>query len=140
MKITSGSSVNAAGAPQGGRAASASGFALPSGEAAAGPAGLSQAMGLAGVGSIDALIALQAVDDPLSRRRRAVGRAGRILDALDGIKLALLDGEAPPEQLSQLAAAVREERLGAEGDEGLQALLDQIETRAVVELAKREAA
>ena len=43
---------------------------------------------------MDALLALQEVDGPLERRRRAVRRGGRLLDALDAVKLALLgDGE-----------------------------------------------
>ncbi len=66
-----------------------------------------------------------------------MARAGRLLDGLDQIKLALLDGDPAPEQLHRLASAVREQRIGSE-DPGLQALLDQIETRAVVELAKLE--
>jgi hypothetical protein len=75
------------------------------------------------------------VDDPLSKRKRAVGRAGRILDLLDELKLALIDGGASPAMLDRLVSAVREERAVTE-DARLDAVLDQIETRAAVELAK----
>jgi hypothetical protein len=75
------------------------------------------------------------VDDPLSKRKRAVGRAGRILDLLDELKLALIDGGAAPAMLDRLVSAVREERAVTE-DARLDAVLDQIETRAAVELAK----
>ncbi len=95
-------------------------------------------MGVSTVGSIDALIALQQVDEPLGRRRRAVGRAGRLLDLLEGVKLKLLDGDPDEGDLQRLAAAVREQRAATQ-DPGLEALLDQIETRAAVELAKIEA-
>lgn len=92
----------------------------------------------AGVGSVDALLALQESDGPLERRRRAVKRAGRLLDGLDAVKLSLLGGGPVGPALSSLAVAAREQRLGAEGDPALQALLDQIEARAAVELAKAE--
>jgi len=90
-----------------------------------------------GVGSIDVLLALQEVGGPLERRRKAVRRAGVILDVLDEVKLALLDGGVPPAALQRLITAVRLERGGAD-DARLQGLLDEIETRAAVELAKIE--
>ncbi|HUO20931.1 MAG TPA: flagellar assembly protein FliX [Caulobacteraceae bacterium] len=90
---------------------------------------------LEGVITMSALLALQGVDDPLQRRRRMVGRAGRILDLLDELKLALIDGEASTDTLDRLVIAVREERATTE-DPRLDAVLDQIETRAAVELAK----
>jgi hypothetical protein len=90
-----------------------------------------------GVGSIDALLALQEVGGPLERRRRAVRRAGVILDVLDEVKLALLDGGVPQAALERLVSAVRLER-GSADDPRLQGLLDEIETRAAVELAKIE--
>ena len=115
------------------------GFAL------AGPAGASEAaegsvaLGVSALGSLDALIALQEVDGPLGRRRRAIGRAGRLLDALDGLKLALLDGDIDEVGLRSLAAAIREQR-DVTSEARLEALLDQIEARAAVELAKIEVA
>ena len=69
------------------------------------------------------------MDEFGERRRRAVQRGGRLLDLLDRLKLAVLANEAGESELTAMAAAVREERLGA-SDEGLQAVLDQIETRA----------
>lgn len=91
---------------------------------------------LDGVITMSALLALQGVDDPQQRRRKMVGRAGRILDMLDELKLALIDGEASPGTLDRLLTAVREQRAATE-DAGLDGVLDQIETRALVELAKQ---
>ena len=62
-----------------------------------------------------------------------------ILDILDEVKLALLDGGVSPEALGRLMDAVKLERGGAD-DPKLQSLLDEIETRAAVELAKLEMA
>src|SRR5262252_7539895 len=39
------------------------------------------------IGGIDALLALQGLEDPAERRRRGVGRGRSALDALDALKL-----------------------------------------------------
>lgn len=118
-------------------ASSGGGFSLPSvgGTTAAGAA--AGAQGVTGVASVDALLAMQAVGGPLEGRRRAVKRAGRILDVLDEVKMAMLDGGLSASQLQKLARAVRDQRDSTD-DPQLEALLDQIETRAAVELAKFE--
>jgi len=114
-------------------------FSLPGAGPATGAPAISSSAGLSGISGLDALIALQAVGDPLERRRRSVGRAGRILDVLDGLKVAMLDGRVPASSLDRLVRAVREERLATE-DGRLEGLLDEIETRAEVELAKLQRA
>lgn len=91
------------------------------------------------VATLDALMALQQDDGPLARRRRAVGRAGSMLDLLDEMKLSLLDGEPTGPALERLTRAVRSERAET-GDPALEGVLDEIETRAQVELAKLEVA
>ena len=136
MKITPTSSLSSSSVGAGKRPAGGA-FSLGGTDEAAAPSA-GRAMGVSTVGSIDALIALQQVDEPLGRRRRAVGRAGRLLDLLEGVKLKLLDGDPDEGDLQRLAAAVREQRAATQ-DPGLEALLDQIETRAAVELAKIEA-
>ena len=93
----------------------------------------------AGVMGVDALLALQDVGGPLERKRRAVRRASRILDVLDEVKLALLDGGLSVSQLDRLRRAIRDER-GLTDDPKLEELLDQIELRAAVEMAKLEQA
>jgi hypothetical protein len=79
------------------------------------------------------------VGSPLERKRRSVSRAGRLLDALDGIKVSLLGGDLSMNDLDRLSRAIREERAATE-DPKLEGLLDDIETRAAVELAKLESA
>jgi hypothetical protein len=87
----------------------------------------------------DAILALQEVGGPLERRRRAVRRAGRLLDVLDGVKLNLLSGEVSAADLDSLKSAIRDQRDQTD-DVGLEGVLDEIETRAAVELAKLECA
>jgi hypothetical protein len=107
--------------------------------AAGGTSGVSSASGVARVSSLDALIALQEVGGPLERRRRAVRRAGNLLDALEDLKLDLLDGGLSPAALAKLTGAVREQRALTD-DPRLETVLDEIETRAMVEIAKLEGA
>jgi hypothetical protein len=88
---------------------------------------------------VDALLALQDVGGPTERKRRAVGRASRILDVLDEMKAGLLSGDLAAGDLDRLRRAVREQRSATE-DPKLEGVLDEIETRAAVELAKLEVA
>jgi hypothetical protein len=139
MKVTGANGLGQAGPAKGARATAGGGFSL-GGSAPASPSGQAvTANGVTGIGSVDALIALQEVDGPLERRRRAVRRAGRILDVLDDVKLALLDGAMPPAALRSLDAAVKAEQVETD-DPGLSSILREIETRAAVELAKLEMA
>jgi hypothetical protein len=114
------------------------GFRVGGASAPAAPAQVSAASGVGGVMGIEALIALQDVESPTERRRRSVKRAGRLLDELDKLKISLLGGELGAGQLDALARAVREQRSSTD-DPKLEAVLDEIETRAAVELAKLEA-
>jgi hypothetical protein len=83
---------------------------------------------------IGALLALQILGDPLTSRRRAVQNGRDILDSLEQIKVALLEGRVPVDRLERLAGIVAD-RL-ASGDERLDGVLAEIELRARVELAK----
>src|SRR5258708_32083654 len=109
-----------------------SGFAL-SEESAARSAGA--AGGLRTVGGIDALIALQGVDDPLERRNRAVKRGRLALDALDELKIGLLGGAFSSATLTKLQSVAAHLKLGS-GNAALDAVLAEIELRVEVEIAK----
>jgi hypothetical protein len=88
---------------------------------------------------VDALLALQEMGGPLERKRRAVNRAGRLLDILDEVKLSLIGGEVTGNDLERLSRAIRDQRENTD-DPGLEGVLNEIETRAAVELAKLESA
>jgi hypothetical protein len=137
MKINGSNPLGAGGPVKGGARSGGSGFHLSQTDEPAQTASTSRASGPTGIGSIDALMALQEVGGPLERRRRAVKRAGRILDVLDEVKISLLEGEVPAQALNALVQAVHHAR-DATGDPGLEAILNDIETRAAVEIAKLE--
>jgi hypothetical protein len=139
MKISGPNGVGSAGGPQRAASRDAGGFSAPGVSEASDTGPVARTASAVGVSSIDALLAMQQVEGPLERRRKAVRRAGAILDVLDEVKLALLDGGVPARALERLMAAVRQERGGAD-EPRLQALLDEVETRAAVELAKLEVA
>ncbi len=139
MKVNGASGVGPTGGPGKARGADGSGFRLPTAAPAAGPAQVARTGSVGGVMSVDAILALQEVGGPLERRRRAVRRAGRLLDVLDGVKLNLLSGEVSSADLDNLKSAIRDQRDQTD-DEGLEGVLDEIETRAAVELAKLECA
>ena len=83
---------------------------------------------------IDAILALQGVDDPRFARKRAVRHANSMLDSLEEIKADLLAGGVGEGRLNRLMALVTRARQQADPD--LEALIDDIELRARVELAK----
>lgn len=96
-----------------------------------------QTMGTAPLTSVDALLALQAVDDVLTGRRRAIRRGNEVLDTLEELKLDLLAGTIDPAKLRRLVRLVEDHP--RTGDAGVDGVLAEIELRAKVELAKRDA-
>ena len=87
------------------------------------------------IGGIDTLLALQGVEEPAERRRKAVKRGRGALDALDALKLGLLSGTVDTGALARLktmSAGLNE----ATGDPGLDTVMAEIALRVEVELAK----
>jgi hypothetical protein len=99
------------------------------------PQAQSAAVALRTLGGIDALIALQGIEDPAERRRRAVKHGRRALDALDELKLGLLSGSLDQGTLLRLKAVAGDLK-DSSGDERLDQVLREIELRVAVELAK----
>jgi len=139
MKVTGPSGIGSPSGARPARSAGGDGFRVIAPEATGGAGQASQVSATQGVMGVEALLALQDVGSPLERKRRAVRRAGRILDVLDDVKVALLEDGLSGAELDRLRRAVRDER-GATDDPALEAVLDEIELRAAVEMAKIERA
>ena len=81
------------------------------------------------------MLALQEVSDSTTRRGRALERGATMLERLDDIRHGLLLGVVPREKLKALVQMVQGRRERSDAPR-LAAILDEIELRAAVELAK----
>ncbi|MFH1157926.1 MAG: flagellar assembly protein FliX [Pseudomonadota bacterium] len=93
----------------------------------------------ASVGALDALLALQGADGGTSEEssRKARRRATDLLEHLEKVRIGLLTGELPKNVLSQLAHTISTHREKVM-DPRLAEILDEVDLRAQVELAKLE--
>ncbi|MBI1263816.1 MAG: flagellar biosynthesis protein FlgI [Alphaproteobacteria bacterium] len=113
----------------------AQGFAPETAPAPSGPGAAAGVSAASAVNSIEALMALQGADDYGGARKRATDRAFSLLDVLGDLKLEILDGTLPRDTLVRLMETVKTQR-DQTRDPRLEAVLDEVEIRAAVELAK----
>lgn len=86
-------------------------------------------------GSLGTLLLAQESGDAMEGRQKNKKRAQDILEKMEELRMALLSGTITPTQLRTLAHMVTQERAQMD-DPALSAILDDIELRAAVELAK----
>ncbi len=91
--------------------------------------------GGASLAPVDALLALQEVSDDPGGRNRGRRHGEALLDHLDGLHLGLLSGCMSLDALERLSIMLAAKR-GQVDDSRLARILDEIEVRAAVELAK----
>jgi hypothetical protein len=91
--------------------------------------------GVSGASAVNGVLGVQEVDDALAHASKGKLRAQDILDRLDDLRIALLTGAISKERLLQLSRVVSAHRANIT-DPRLVALLDEIDLRAQVELAK----
>jgi len=132
MRINGTNGAAVAKAPAGTRRAGDGGFSV---------GGQGQARQAAAAGSlrtiatVDALLALQGVEDFKARKKRMIAKGRNALDALDSLKVGLLGGHLDRSTLARLKVAA--EGLTEEtGDAQLDAVMREIDLRLAVELAK----
>lgn len=113
------------------RGTSEGGFAghLSSARSSSGAAAASQ------TSAVEGLLALQEVDEDGRGRRQAKEHGEALLDRLDEIREALLTGRLNSGTLDRLLTQIRRQR-ATFSDPRLAEILDEIELRAAVELAK----
>jgi len=87
------------------------------------------------IATIEMLLSIQEVANDGGGRRRARQRGEALLDSLDNLRHGLLTGRISEGELGGLVNLVRQRR-DAIADPGLRDVLDAIELRACVELAK----
>ena len=99
------------------------------------PRNSAAASSLRSISTLDVLMALQGVEEPAERKKRAVAKGRNALDVLDKLKLGLLDGSVDGPTLARLKVAAEGLTEGS-GDPGLDTVLGEIDLRVAVELAK----
>jgi outer membrane murein-binding lipoprotein Lpp len=106
---------------------------------AAEPARAATVAGPGPIAALESILTLQSLDDSTSGRSKGVAHGEQLLDMLDQVRDGLLAGGIPRATLNRLASAVRRRQDGF-ADPKLQNVLDEIDLRARVELAKLERA
>jgi hypothetical protein len=132
MRINGPNGAALANAPAGARRNASGTFSLSEQDA---PRNAGPANSLRAISTVDALIALQGVEDPTQRKKRALAKGRNALDTLDALKLGLIDGSIDQSTLARLKVAA-EGLTEATGDAGLDEVLSEIDLRVAVELAK----
>lgn len=111
--------------------------ALAAAEGVGATEGVEATSSIGAVGALGGLLGAQEVDEREARRRKAAKRGKLTLDVLSNLRDALLIGSLPYTVIRQLEQLVAQERSEAT-DPTLMAILNEIEVRAAVELAKLE--
>ncbi len=94
---------------------------------------------VSGANTVSGILGVQEVDDALAHASKGKMRAQDILDRLDGLRIDILTGQVSREKLQQLTRVVSSNRAKVQ-DPRLAEILDEIDLRAQVELAKYERA
>jgi Class II flagellar assembly regulator len=95
--------------------------------------------GMGPIAAVDTILALQGIEDSADQRTRGVRHGEQLLSLLDEVREGLLAGGIPRATLNKLALAISRRRESF-ADPKLQEVLDEIDLRARVELAKLEQA
>lgn len=135
MRVLRNGSTNAPHQRSGSEPALADGtFRLPSGQVGRGD-GAWAAIAPAAITSAQSLLALQEMGDQAARWRKMLHRGYSLLHCLDQLHRDLLNGDVAPQRADDLAKQLRHGDIDP-GEPDLSALLQQIEVRCAVELAK----
>ncbi|WP_421791078.1 flagellar assembly protein FliX [Hyphobacterium sp.] len=136
MKVSGPGSASSVSSKRRAGKAGGEGFSVDAAQASSN-ASVAATSGASALTSVDAILALQGTGDFAGAKKQATERAFSLLDVLDDLKLALLEGGIPRAKLVALMDMLQTRR-EATHDNRLEAMLDEVETRAAVELAKLE--
>jgi Class II flagellar assembly regulator len=102
-----------------------------------GPEAVAGAVAPSPVSTVDALLSIQEVADSTTGQSKSRARkwGNDVLDQLEQIRIGLIGGVIPRHELERIAAMVDGKRERTD-DPALEMILDEIELRAKVELAK----
>ena len=115
--------------------ASSSAFADALSNANSSSSGTSEVSGVSATASVGNLLALQEVSDDDYERAQTIRQGQDLLKSLDSLRQSLLLGNVPSSTLETLEGRLKIQRAQTV-DPKLHAIMDDIELRAAVELAK----
>ena len=101
--------------------------------------GAHAASDVAAMSGINNLVALQEISDEEVRRKKLVQRGNNLLDSLEELRRRLLIGTLPPHVVIELSKQISEQKQMVM-DPRIMEVIEDIELRAAVELAKLEMA
>lgn len=93
--------------------------------------------GASAVLSVGSILSVQETPDALEEttKHKLIGFGNQVLDELENLRLGILGGSVSKERLTSLARTLREKR-DSDDNPRLNAVIDEIELRAEVEIAK----
>jgi hypothetical protein len=141
MKITGYGSIGAAGgSKKAGKTGASGSFAdILAASGATEPAGVGATSDVAALAAVNNMLALQEISEEDVRRRKLVQQGHNLLDVLEKLRRQLLIGNMPAHLLQELSRNIALQKQSVI-DPQLTALMEDIELRAAVELAKLEKA
>ena len=139
MKITGYGSITSSTVKKRGDVSQASDFADLLAAASAEESSAAAQTGEVAAAGLTNLLALQEISEEEAQRRRLVQQGTELVDVLERLRRQLLMGTMPASLLRDLSRRLSLHRQQTT-DPGLNALMDDIELRAAVELAKLETA
>ena len=102
-----------------------------------GSSAASEAADVAATAGLTNLLALQEISEEERKRERLVKQGKNMLESLEKLRQQLLIGEIPAHMLNELSTSLAEQK-EATADPHLMLLIEDIELRVAVELAKLE--
>jgi len=106
---------------------------------ASGSSAVTETVDISAPAALSSLLALQEISEEERKRERLVKRGKDMLESLDRLRSQLLMGEIPPHTLADLSRHIAQQK-ETFSDPRLMMIIDEIELRLAVELAKLEMA
>lgn len=120
-----------------GTSSSGSSFASVLSAAESSSGGVSEASAASASASVSGLLGLQEVSEEEYNRKKLIAQGHNLINSLEALRHSLLMGQVPVEVLKTLESRLKQQRTMT-FDPALHDIMDDIELRAAVELAKWE--
>lgn len=137
MKVTKTGPVKSTGSAQKAKKSNDDGAFADALRDASGAGDVDSPVATSSVGPVESILAAQQSADPTEHRSRGLllSHGNDLLDRLDQLRMAILNGVVPKERLQDIAKRLRERKISSD-DPKLNEIIEEIELRVEVEIAK----